>query len=112
MTEVCAPYHLPICTRADVRDVDVFFLCLHSLRGQGLPSAFKEKEVFLCLILRAVSWARASLCERFPAPLDGEGARLKECKTNLLPSSAQTAKNIRIKRIKKNVLPVPYRRSY
>jgi len=84
MTEVCAPYHLPICSRADVRDVDVFFLCLHSLRGQGLPSAFKEKEAFLCLILRAVSWARASLCKvsvsRIPAPFDGEGARLKECK--------------------------------
>lgn len=30
-----------------------------------MPSACKEKEVFLCLILRAVSWARASLCERF-----------------------------------------------
>lgn len=105
MTEVCAPYHLPISARADVRDVDAAFLCLRSLRGQGLPRAFEEKEVFLLsdfkggVLGEGIPNASVSV-SRIPAPLDGEGARLKECKTNLLPFSA-------IKRIKKECPPCP-----
>lgn len=102
MTKSARLCHLPICTPADARGVDVFFLYLHPLWGRACQARSRRKESsshFKGGVLgRASLWERLYLKKLQCLSILKEPA-LRNIKTNLLPFSAQIAKQDRIKRI-------------